>query len=98
METDFRLVWGYHSSDDLKQIINACYKEIVHFRKNLFLVPSGTAGKNFVREMTRVVNFWNDKSSGLSSISLKTHMCMSALSLQKPHYRSKTKRTFRYFE
>ena len=41
--------------------------------------------------MIRVVNFWNDKSSGLSSISFKALMCMPALLLQKPHYRSKTK-------
>ena len=84
-------IWGNHSSRDLHQIINACYEEIVYFRKNLFLVPSGKAGKNLVREMTRVVNFWNDKSSGLSSISLKVLMCMPALLLQKPHYRSKTR-------
>ena len=36
-ESDFTLVWGNHSSGDLKQIINACYEEIVHFHKNLFL-------------------------------------------------------------
>ena len=58
-ETDFTLVWGNHSSGDLKQIINTHYEEIV------------------------------DLSSGLSSISLKTLMCMPALLLLKPHYRSK---------
>ena len=28
-ETDFTLVWGNHSSGDLKEIINTCYEEIV---------------------------------------------------------------------
>ena len=57
---------------------------VVHFRKNLF---SGTAEKNFVREMARVVNFWNDKSSGLSSIIIENsyvHACFVATKTTLP--------------
>ena len=73
-------------------MINACYEEIVKFRKNIFLLPSsGKAGKHFVSEMTRLVEHWNNKSDGLSEISVKALMCMPALLLQKPHYQSTAK-------
>ena len=38
-------IWGCHTEADLKQIVDATYEEIVHWRKNLFLIPSGSAGK-----------------------------------------------------
>jgi len=41
-------IWGNHSRDDLFQIVNSCYEEIVFFRKNLFLLPSGKAGKDYI--------------------------------------------------
>ena len=38
-------VWGSHNENDFKQIINSTYEEIVHWRKNIFLLPSGASGK-----------------------------------------------------
>ena len=34
-------IWGQHSKLDVEQIISALYEKIVHWRKNVFLLPSG---------------------------------------------------------
>ena len=51
-----RKVWGDHSFEDICQIGNAMYEEIVFWRKNLFKLPTGAAGKRYLREMTRLIN------------------------------------------
>ena len=38
-------VWGGLSTDDLKQTVSAIYEECVYWKRNLFLLPSGEAGK-----------------------------------------------------
>ena len=38
-------VWGVLSMDDLKQTVSAIYEECVYWKRNLFLLPSGEAGK-----------------------------------------------------
>jgi hypothetical protein len=43
------LIWGSHTREDLNQIINYAYDEIVFWRKNVFMLPSGAAGKVFVK-------------------------------------------------
>ena len=77
------LVWGSHSLADIQLIVNATYDEIVHWRKNIFLLPSGKAGKQFIRETTRLLDIWT-KESVLCKIALKAVMIMPALLLQKP--------------
>ena len=48
-------VWGSLSSADLHQVVNAVYDEIVYWRKNLFMLPSGSAGKEYVCGATRLI-------------------------------------------
>ena len=40
-------IWGDHTADDMKQIANAMYEEIVFWKKNLFKLPSGAIGKKY---------------------------------------------------
>ena len=61
--------WGERSSQEIISSINRSYEQIVYWRRNLFLVPSGSAGKKFVSETTRLINAFVD-SSALKSISL----------------------------
>ena len=84
-------VWGKLSKEDLVQVATSMYEEIVFFRKNLFLVPSGKSGKEYVAEMTRLINFWNNQSEVFSPMSIKLLMCMPSLLLQKTHAKAKTK-------
>ena len=83
---------GSLSIDDVSQTINAIYEEIVHWRKNLFVLPSGAAGKSFVREMTHMIELWKNDTA-LKNISLKALMILPSLMLQKTRYPSKSKST-----
>ena len=39
-----------------------CYKEIVKWRKNLFLLPSEKVGKEFILEMKRIIDLFVNKT------------------------------------
>ena len=82
--------WGEIDGTTMQGVINESYNEIVHWKRNLFKVPSGKAGKGFVRELTRLLNAFAEVSA-LEVIALKAAFVMPALLLQKPHKRSKAK-------
>ena len=44
--------WGNISHESFCETINDVYDEIVHFRRNIFNVPSGRAGKASIEELT----------------------------------------------
>ena len=47
--------WGQLDGQDFTQAISAAYAEVVHWRRNLFLVPSGKAGRDFVTDINRQI-------------------------------------------
>ena len=56
----------------------------------LFLLPTAAVGKQFVEEMTRLVNCWTNRSD-LETIALKALMIVPGLLLQKTSLNSKSK-------
>ena len=64
-------VWGEHTLKDLEQVINAVYEEVVKWGKNIFLLPSGAAGKSYVRETTRLIDAWKKIPKFLKMLHLK---------------------------
>ena len=82
--------WSERDGPSITQDINNAYDEIVHWRRNVFKIPSGKAGKSFVRELTRLFKAYAECSS-LEGIALKAAMSLPILILQKPHQNSKTK-------
>ncbi len=48
--------WGSEDGKTITSTLNRIYDKIVHWRRNLFKVPSGKHGKSFVRELTRMFN------------------------------------------
>ena len=80
-------VWGSHNESDFKQIINSAYEEIVHWRKNIFLLPSVASGKQFITETTKMIDLWANKAPVFRDIL----MIMPSLLLQKPSYKSTSK-------
>ena len=84
----------FNSQDDWIEFVdnvNYAYDQIGCYRKNLFNVPSGTVGKEFVKELTFWLSQLNSAGSNLNSIALKCFMILPALILQKPHAKSKTR-------
>ena len=83
--------WGNISHESFCDTINGTvYDEIVHFRRNIFNVPSERVGKAFVDELTiwiKQLKF--EFSSDLKT--LKAFMMLPAFILQKPSTTSKSK-------
>ena len=53
-EFDFK--WGSFDGKSFTKKMNLCYEQIVYWKKNLFLLPKGAAGKQYIREITRLIN------------------------------------------
>ena len=84
----------YHWSDlagpEFSKAIDDAYSQIVHWKPNLYRVPSGSSGKKFVSELARLFQAFAD-ASALETIALKAAMTLPALVLQKPHAKSKVR-------
>ena len=65
--------------------------------KNVFLVPSGKAGKQFVREITTLLLAYAQRSA-MESVAMETLMVASTLLLQKPHSKADSKEHVRALE
>lgn len=90
-------VWGNHTLNDIDQIASAIFNEISSWRKNLFNIPSGAAGKKFVEEATRLINLWNDKTP-IANVALKLLSILPSLMLQKPSKNSKSREHVKHLE
>ena len=82
--------WGNISHEGFCDTINGVYDEIVHFRTNIFNVPSGRARKAFIEELTFWMKQFNSNSD-LNSVALKAFMVLPTLIPQKPPATSKSK-------
>ena len=82
--------WGGKSGHIFTSDLNVAYEKIVFFRQNIFKLPSGSVGKDFIRELTSLIRAWNSNSA-LRDIALKCVMVLPALLLQKPSRQSKSK-------
>ena len=50
--------------------LNDAYEKIVHWKRNLFMMPSSAVGKKYIEELTRLLKLWI-QDSPLKSIALK---------------------------
>ena len=83
-------MWGDVEGIDFVQQISSAYDVIVHWRRNLFLVPFGIVGKAFVQELARLFTAYGE-GGALECIAIKAAMVMCSLLLQKPHRSAKTR-------
>ena len=82
--------WGECRGELFCEKINTAYDEVMHWRRNVFQVPSGSSGKTFVSELARLFQAYADCSS-LESIAMKATSVMQTLLLQKPSRTSKSR-------
>ena len=73
-----------------KEQIDKAYEEIVHWRKNLFSLPTCKLGRNFTKELSTWLQHFNNDTE-YQCVAVKTFMVLPALLLQKPSAKSKTK-------
>ena len=76
-----KFYWNESKGSDFLRDLDTAYEQIAYSRQNLFLLPTGKAGKKFIREITRLINCWIDNTT-LKPIALKSIMVMPALLLQ----------------
>ena len=77
--------WGDYDGHVFEKNLNVIYDIIVHWKKNLFMLPTGRAGKDYIDEITRLLNVW------IQDARIQAIMVMSSLILQKPSRNSKAK-------
>ena len=87
-EPTFR--WGRLDGRDFAHTVHCAYNEIVHWKRNVFMVPSGKIGKAFIKELTSLFTAYA-QGTALESIALEAAMTACALLLQKPHLASKSR-------
>ena len=83
-------LWGKKLGIVFTKDLNTIYDQIVYYKQNLFKLPSGSLGKEYIRETTRLIKSWNSNSE-LKDIAWKCIMIMPILLLQKPSKDSKSK-------
>ena len=82
--------WGASDGFAVTLAIDRAYAEIVHWRRNVFLLPSGKVGREFVRELSRLFTAYAERQP-IELIAMKAAMTMPALLLQKPDIKSKAR-------
>jgi len=85
-----QFIWGAINGNDAVRELKECYEEIVFWRKNLFMLPKGASGKDYIKETTRLINEWV-ADSPVKDCALYAIHVMPALLLQKPSKTSKSK-------
>ena len=71
-------------------VITDAYNEIATWRKNVFLVPYGKTGRDFIDQVALHINDWNNGAK-CQHIALKAAFVLLAVGLQKPSPKSKAK-------
>ena len=87
-QPDFQ--WGSLDGKSFCNAINEAYNDVIHWKRNIFLLPSGAAGKSFIQEIIFLLEAFS-KASALESIALKASFVMQILLLQKPSQKSKSR-------
>ena len=82
--------WNTVSGRVYHQDLEEAYNQIVYWRKNIFMVPTGAACKKIIDEISRLLNIWTNDTP-LKTVALKAIHVMPALLLQKPSKMSKAK-------
>ena len=88
--TSRNFIWEDSPCATAEEEINAAYDEVVFWRKNVFKLPSGSVGKTFIDETSRLLGAYTS-GNPLERIALKAVSLMTPLLLQKPYRNSVTK-------
>ena len=68
-EPNNNLLWGDIIYQEFINQVEQIYGEIIHFRKNIFNIPLGKAGKEYNKELTFWIRQFNSPNSHLNSIA-----------------------------
>ena len=85
-----RFEWGKYKKAQFVKILNAVYVKVVFWRKNVLLFPSGKSGKQYIEEITRLINSWIHNSP-LQDVAFKKRSwsCRICFSRSRPETKLK---------
>ena len=69
--------------------IDKIHSEMVHWRHNLFMIPSGKQSKAFIYEMAQLFGGYT-KATSIEGVGIKTAMVFPAWVYQKPYIETST--------
>ena len=91
-----RVKWGDLSGlEDVAAVIEDIHARITTWRANCFEVPRSQAGKDFVKEATRLLKLFNTRTRW-EPLAINILLIFFPMMLQKPSARSKSKDHSRY--
>ena len=50
--------WGKTPGNQAIEELKECYEKIMFWRKNWYMLPKGSSGKDYIKEITRLINEW----------------------------------------
>ena len=90
--------WGTMQGEvAIRAKVTSIYDEVTKWRKNLFMTPRGKAGTDFIKTITKLIQYFTN-SSKWSRLSLALVHIFIPLMLQKPSSKSKAKDHSKYLE
>ena len=92
-----KYIWGKYKDHEFEKNLSQVYETAVFWRKNLYLIPPGKVGRNFIGEVSRLISEWLHDTP-LKYIAFKAIMVMLSLLLQKRSHKSKSKDHLRALE
>ena len=94
-----KIKWGDMEGEvAIKDTINKTYNEIIKWRKNLFLLPRGKVGTEFIKELTRLIRLSTTTENKWFRLSLAMVHIFIPMMLQKPSAKSKAKDHAKYLD
>ena len=76
-------MWGNYPSQVFEANVSTVYEQVVYWKKNLFLLPSGKAGTQYIDETTKLMNEWIAAGITLEEYSIQSCNDNANLLLQK---------------
>ena len=84
-----KLKWGEHNGEEnIAELIRNTYAIIIGWKKNIFRLPRGKCGSDFIIELTRLLNLFVNKTSW-QRLALPMVFIFIPIMLQKPSAKSK---------
>ena len=73
--------WGEKDATEYHQDLGTAYREIVQWRRNIFMVPSGKIGEQYKQELSSLYHSYGH-SDARETVALSTAMTMPTLFFQ----------------
>ena len=80
---------------DIRNLLEKCYGTIITWKKNVFPLPRGKSGEDFLKQMSSILNLFANKTRWERIALLLLHVFIP-LMLQKPSAKSKPKDNAKY--